>query len=68
MKFVLLSLLPFVNSYFLPKIRILNILKNNEELQNTEQQNNNNKIIKEIIEEDYSTEWEYYNETWKNKS
>ena len=26
--------------------------------------NQNFKAIKEIIEEEYSTEWDYYNETW----
>lgn len=29
--------------------------------------NENIKTIKEIIEEEYSTEWDFHNETWINK-
>jgi hypothetical protein len=83
MKIILLTLFSLVNSYFIPNHRSLVITKNKkwseqdiERFMDLEQYYLKNKIkklenirnkIKELIDEEYSTEWDFYNQTWRKK-
>lgn len=55
------SLIYQEKNYLKKRIRKLEIIKNKI----IGLANDNLKYIKEIIEDDHSTEWDFYNETWK---
>ena len=83
MRIIFFSLLFLVNGFNLPKytsiiknkyfndeyIYIKNKIKKFENIKNKIKNltNENIKTIKEIVDEEISTEWDFYNETWIKK-
>ncbi len=82
MRIILFSLLVIVNGFTLQRQKPLFVMKNKcfddeiiylrnkiSRLENRmiELTNNNLISIKQIVEEEYSTEWDFYNQTWTTK-
>ena len=60
MKYILYLICTIVNSYILPKHKYLLFMKNKNLKKNIK------KLDKNIPESEYFTEWDFYNQTWKN--
>ena len=84
MRFILFSLLSLVHGFTLSRyssiimrknkcfddecIYLKNKIKKLENIKMLILTNQNLKTIKEIIEEEYSTEWDFHNQTWSSKN